>query len=131
MVDLLLAVKPCVPRGALAEVASLWVVDAAAVVGAGPIGARHCAQLTVVAVETVRASAGVSVFQILWGGGGTAQSCDSVGSSQGDISTEAEVRGDRRALTVQLPPLRQGFPAHSLTWVSQLAPVKPGLQEQV
>lgn len=34
-------------------------------------------------------------------------------------------------LTVQLPPLRQGLPAHSLTWTSQLAPVKPGLQEQV
>lgn len=62
VVDLLLAVKPCVSCGALAEVASLWVVDAAAVVGAGPIGACHCAQLTVVAVETVRASAGVSVF---------------------------------------------------------------------
>lgn len=34
-------------------------------------------------------------------------------------------------LTVQLPPLRQGFPEHSLTWISQLAPVYPGRQEQV
>lgn len=46
-------------------------------------------------------------------------------------ATTAKVREDWRMLTVQLPPLRQGFPAHSLTWVSQLAPVKPGLQEQV
>lgn len=46
-------------------------------------------------------------------------------------TTTAEVPEDWRMLTVQLPPLRQGFPAHSLTWVSQLAPVKPGLQEQV
>lgn len=40
-------------------------------------------------------------------------------------------RMSRSVLTVQLPPLRQGFPEHSLTWTSQLAPVYPGRQEQV
>lgn len=66
MVDLLLAVKPCVSRGALAEVASLWVVSTAATIGAGSIGTCHGTQLTVVAIETMRARAGVCVFQILW-----------------------------------------------------------------
>lgn len=66
MVDLLLAVKPCISCGALAEVASLWVVNTAATIGAGSIGTCHSTQLTVVAIETMRASAGVCVFQILW-----------------------------------------------------------------
>lgn len=67
VVDLLLAVEPCVSCGALAEVASVRVVSAAATIGAGPIGTRHGTQLAVVAIETVRTSAGVCVFQILWG----------------------------------------------------------------
>lgn len=67
VVNLLLAVEPCVACGALAEVASVRVVSTAATVGAGPIRTRHGAQLAVVAIETVRASAGICVFQILWG----------------------------------------------------------------
>lgn len=67
MVNLLLAVEPCVPCGALAEVASVRVVSTAPAVGAGPISTRHGTQLAVVAIETVRASAGICVFQILWG----------------------------------------------------------------
>lgn len=70
VVDLLLAVEPGVPGGALAEVAAVVVVGAAAAVGAGPVGTRHGTQLAVVAIKAVRAGAGVSVFQILrWGGG--------------------------------------------------------------
>ena len=66
MVDLLLAVEPCVSCGALAEITSVGVVGAAAAVGAGPVGASHGAQLAVVAIETVRASTRICVFQILW-----------------------------------------------------------------
>lgn len=65
VVNLLLTVEPCVTSGALAEVATIWVVGAAAAVGAGPIGTRHGAQLAVVAVEAVWTSALVRVFQIL------------------------------------------------------------------
>ena len=68
MVDLLLAVEPRIPRGALAEVAAVGVVGAAAAVGAGPVCARHGTQLAVVAIETMRAIAGICVFQILRGG---------------------------------------------------------------
>lgn len=67
MVNLLFTVEPCIPCGALAEVASIRVVSTAATIGAGPISTRHGAQLAVVAIETVRASAGICVFQILWG----------------------------------------------------------------
>ena len=67
MVDLLLAGEPGVPCGALAEVSSVWVVGTAAVVGARPVGTRHGTQLTVFAIKTVRASAGIRVFQILRG----------------------------------------------------------------
>lgn len=67
MVDFLLAVEPRVPCGALAEVATVWVVRTAATVGAGPISTRHGTQLAVVAIETVRASAGICVLQILAG----------------------------------------------------------------
>lgn len=66
MVNLLLTVEPCIPRGALAEVASVRVVSTAASIGARPISTRHGALLAVVAIETVRASAGICVFQILW-----------------------------------------------------------------
>lgn len=65
MVNLLLTVEPRVTSGALAEVATIWVVGAAAAVGAGPIGTRHGAQLAVVAVEAVWTSALVRVLQIL------------------------------------------------------------------
>lgn len=65
VVNLLLAVEPCITSGALAEVATIWVVSAAAAVGAGPIGTRHGAELAVVAVEAVRTSALVRVLQIL------------------------------------------------------------------
>lgn len=67
MVNLLLTVEPCIPCGALAEVASVRVVSTAATVSAGPISARHGTQLAVVAIETMRASAGICVFQILRG----------------------------------------------------------------
>lgn len=67
VVNLLLAVEPGVSCRALAEVASVRVVGTAATVGAGPISARHGTQLAVVAIETVRASAGICVLQILWG----------------------------------------------------------------
>lgn len=67
VVNLLLTVEPCIPCGALTEVASIRVVSTAAAIGAGPISTRHGAQLAVVAIETVRASAGICVFQILWG----------------------------------------------------------------
>lgn len=66
MVNLLLAVESCVSCGALAEVSSVRVVSASATVGAGPISTRHGTQLAVVAIETVRASAGICVLQILW-----------------------------------------------------------------
>lgn len=65
VVNLLLTVEPCVPCGALAEVASVRVVSTAATVGARPISTCHGTQLAVVAIETVRASAGICVFQIL------------------------------------------------------------------
>lgn len=65
MVNLLLAIEPRISRGTLAEVASVRVVSTAPTVGAGPIGTCHSAQLAVVAIETMRASAGISVFQIL------------------------------------------------------------------
>lgn len=65
VVNLLLAVEPGVSCGALAEVASVRVVSTAATVGAGPISTRHGTQLAVVAIETVRASAGICVLQIL------------------------------------------------------------------
>lgn len=65
MVDLLLAVEPCVSCGALAEVASVRVVSTAASIGTWAVSTRHGTQLAVVAIETVRASAGVCVFQIL------------------------------------------------------------------
>lgn len=67
MVNLLLTVKACVSCGALAEVASIRIVSTAATVSAGPISTRHGTQLAVVAIETMRASAGICVFQILWG----------------------------------------------------------------
>lgn len=78
MVNLLLAVEPRVSCGALAEVASVRVVSTAATVGAGPISARHGTQLAVVAIETVRASAGICVFQILWGENRTGSTSRSV-----------------------------------------------------
>lgn len=65
VVDLLLTVEPCVPGGALAEVSSVWVVGTASTVGARPVCTRHGTQLAVVAIKSVRASAGVRVFQIL------------------------------------------------------------------
>ena len=65
VVDLLLAVEACVSCGALAEVASVGVVSTAASIGTGPVCTRHGAQLAVVAIETVRASAGICVLQIL------------------------------------------------------------------
>ncbi len=65
MVNLLLAVEPCVSCGALAKVSSVWVVSTAAAVGARPISTRHSTQLAVVAIETVGASAGICVLQIL------------------------------------------------------------------
>lgn len=142
VVDLLLTVEPCVPCGALAEVSSIRVVGTASTVGARPIGTRHGTQLAVVAIKTVRASAGVRVFQIL---SGKKQNKDedlfAAAPSAGMVergqlpgcckSYSCFIPKDHTVLTVQLPPLRQGFPAHSLTWISQLAPVKPGLQEQV
>lgn len=153
MVDLLLTVEPCVSCGTLAEVAPVRVVGASAAVGARPVGTRHGTQLAVVAVKTVRTSAGIRVLQILWGtrrgptsGSNSCRNCAPVveggsGFSQEGATTpdvpvtgylcSAIIQGGRAGLTVQLPPLRQGFPAHSLTWISQLAPVKPGLQEQV
>lgn len=65
VVDLLLAVEPCITRGALAEVASIRVISAAAAIGAWPVSACHGAQLAVVAVKAVRTSALICVFQIL------------------------------------------------------------------
>lgn len=62
MVDLLLTVESCVSCRALAEITSVRVVCTAAAVGAGPVCARHGAQLAVVAIETVRASAGICVL---------------------------------------------------------------------
>lgn len=41
VVNLLLTVEPCIPRGALAEVASVRVVSTAASIGARPISTRH------------------------------------------------------------------------------------------
>lgn len=65
MVDLLLTVKACVSCGTLAEVTTIRVIGASPAIGARPVGAGHGTQLTVVAIETVRASAFVCVFQIL------------------------------------------------------------------
>lgn len=65
VVNLLLTVETCVTCLALAEVATIWVVAAAATVGARPVGTRHGTQLAVVAVEAVRTSALVRVLQIL------------------------------------------------------------------
>lgn len=135
MVNLLLAVEPRVPRGALAEVTSVGVVSTAAAVGAGAVGTRHGTQLAVVAIETVRTSAGICVFQVLLDG--KKRKWNKLARKRhrwikrGLTTTDVAKVDAARRLTVQLPPLRQGFPAHSLTWVSQLAPVKPGLQEQV
>lgn len=67
MVNLLFAVEPSIPSGALAVVPSIWVISTAATVRAGPVGTCHGTQLTVVAIETVRASASICVLQILWG----------------------------------------------------------------
>lgn len=41
VVNLLLTVEPCIPRGALAEVASVRVVSTAASIEARPISTRH------------------------------------------------------------------------------------------
>lgn len=65
VVDLLLAVEPCITRGALAEVASIRVISAAPAIGAWPVSTRHGAQLAVVAVKAVRTSALICVFQVL------------------------------------------------------------------
>lgn len=65
MVDPLLAVKSRVAGGTLAEITSVGVVGAAAAVGTRPVCTRHGAQFAVVAIETVRACAGICVFQIL------------------------------------------------------------------
>lgn len=62
VVNLLLTVEPCVSCGALAEVSSFRVVSTAATVRARPISACHGTQLAVVAIETMRASAGICVF---------------------------------------------------------------------
>lgn len=65
MVDLLLAVEPCVSIGTLAEVATVWVVGAASAVKARPIRTRHGAKLAVVAVKTRRTGTAVGVLHIL------------------------------------------------------------------
>lgn len=65
MVNLLLTGEPCVSCGALAIVASFRVVNTAATIGAGPVRTCHGTQLTIVAIETVRASASICVFQVL------------------------------------------------------------------
>lgn len=67
VVNLLLTVESRVSCRALAEITAIRVVSTAATVGARPISARHGTQLAVVAIETVRASAGICVFQILRG----------------------------------------------------------------
>lgn len=67
MVNLLFTVEPRVSGGTLAEVASIRVVSTAPTVRARSISARHGTQLAIVAIETMRASAGICVFQILQG----------------------------------------------------------------
>lgn len=62
MINLLLTVEPCITSWALAEVATIWVVGAAATIGTWPISTRHSTQLTVVAVEAMRTSALVRVL---------------------------------------------------------------------
>ena len=65
VVDLLLAVEAGVARGTLAVVAAVGVVGAAAVVEAGPVGARHGALLAVLPVEPGGAGARERGLQVL------------------------------------------------------------------
>lgn len=62
MVNLFLTVETGITSLALAEVATIWVVSAAATIGAWPISTRHGTQLAVVAVEAMRTSALVCVL---------------------------------------------------------------------
>ena len=65
VVDFLLAVETGVSRGALAEIASLWVVGTTPSVEARPVGTSHGAELAVIAVETGRTCALVGAVKVL------------------------------------------------------------------
>ena len=134
VVDFLLAVEASVSRGALAEIASLGVVGTTPAVEARPVGTSHGAELAVVAVETGGARALVGVVKVLQARKHnyvTTEVCyfDVLLFPNAPLVSPPPSRFT--LLTVQLPPLRQGFPEHSLTWISQLAPANPGAQEQV
>lgn len=126
MVNFLFAVEASISLRALAEVTTFRVVSTTPAVKTGPVCAGVGAQLTVVAIKPRRTGALVAVFNVLYGGKKTGQMFI--------LAINQIVSGllsSKSILTVQLPPLRQGFPEHSFTWISQLAPVNPGRQEHV
>lgn len=65
MVDLLLAVEPCVSCGTLAEVTTIGAVSAASAVKARPVRTRHGTKLAVVAIKTRWTSTAVGVLHVL------------------------------------------------------------------
>lgn len=65
MVDLLLAVEPCVSSGTLAEITTVRVVSAASAVKAWPIRTRHGAKLAVVAIKAWWTGTAVGVLHVL------------------------------------------------------------------
>ena len=133
MVNFLLAVETSVSHRALTEVATFGVVDTTSAIEARSIRTGIGAQLTVVAIESRWTGALVAAVIILYW-----KECKQW-LQRGLFplimffinKPPLSHFSSHSVLTAQLPPLRQGFPEHSLTWISQLAPVYPGRQEQV
>lgn len=125
MVNFLFAVEASISLRALAEVTTFGVVSTTPAVKTGPICAGVGAQLTVVAIKPWRTGALVAVFIVLYGKKTGQMFLLAINQIVSGLLSSKSI------LTVQLPPLRQGFPEHSFTWISQLAPVNPGRQEHV
>lgn len=132
MINLLFTIKASIASGTLTEVSSIRIVSTSSPIKAGAITTSHGTQLTVSSIEAWRTGAAICVLKILknkrnyyfkllvalcqifflW-------------------PNSKYISFSKIILTVQLPPFLQGLSEHSLTSISQLAPVKPGLQVHV
>lgn len=65
MVDLLLAVEPCISCGTLTEVTTIGVVGTASAVKARTVRTRHGAKLAVVAIKARWTGTAVGVLHVL------------------------------------------------------------------
>lgn len=144
MINLLFTIKTSVAHGTLTEVSSVRIVSTPSTIEAGAISTSHGTQLTVSSIEARRTGAAICVLKILWkqkelqGKGVQRKGVQRVPGLKSlwlSVTFYFLVKTPKYInsiiLTVQLPPFLQGLSEHSLTSISQLAPVKPGLQAHV